>query len=324
MSWLVAFIALTATLVIAAAVRFVFQESRRFQALDRRLAGVRAWAVTVYGEPNQRKKRALSDFSLRLLVTAVLNFTALLVPIGASERTKLRQLLSQAGFFQSDALSVFMTVKLVAALAGGGLLCLQAVRGQWLGDYNSIPLLIMVGLGGGVAGSLAPEIGLRQLCTRRQHRMVAALPDALDLMTLCLEAGLTFERTLARVASELRPMAPDLARELTLVEAELRLGGSSRKTVLAALYTRTAVEGLRDLATTIVQGERYGTPLAQSMRNIAQGERTQRAARIAAQIERLPVLMTLPMLLLVMPGMLMLVAGPALLMAMEAIHNIGG
>ena len=323
MSWFVIFVALAAGLLMAAAVRFVFQESRRAQALDRRLAGVRAWAMTVYSEPDRRKKRALSGFSLRPLLVGVLNMVSMLVPVGMAERGKLRQLLTKAGFPQSDALSVFMTVKLVATLAGGCLLGLQAARGQWLGDYNSTPLLILVGLVGGVIGGLAPEIGLRQLCARRHRRMVAALPDALDLMTLCLESGLTFERTLARVTSELRSMAPDLARELALVEAELRLGGD-RKTVLTALYTRTEVEGLRDMATTIVQGERYGTPLAQSMRNIAQGERIQRVARITTQAERLPVLMTLPMLLLVTPGTLLLVAGPAFLFALEALRNIGG
>ena len=142
-------------------------------------------------------------------------------------------------------------------------------------------------------------------------------------MTLCLESGLTFERTLSRVASELGPMAPDLARELALVEAELRLG-ADRKAVLSGLYTRTEVDGLRDMATTIVHGERYGTPLAESMHNIARNERVQRKARMEAQIERLPVLMSLPMLLLVTPGTILLVAGPAFLSTMEALRNIGG
>jgi len=284
---------------------------------------VRAWAVTVYGESKQRKKRAGSGVSLRLLLTGILNITSMLVPVGAAERANLRQLLTKAGFPQPDALSVFMTVKLAASLVVGGLVGFQAARGQWLGDYTSLPLLILVGLVGAVVGGLVPETGLRQLCSRRHRRMVVALPDALDLMTLCLESGLTFERTLSRVAAELRPMAPDLAQELALVEAELRLGGD-RKTVLTALYTRTGVEGLRDMATTIVQGERYGTPLAQSMRNIAHSERVQRAARIATQIERLPVLMSLPMLLLVTPGTILLVAGPAFIMAMEALGNIGG
>ena len=152
--------------------------------------------------------------------------------------------------------------------------------------------------------------------------MAAALPDALDLMTLCLESGLTFERTLSRVVQELETMAPDLAREFALAEAELRLG-ADRKKVLNDLHVRTGVEGLRDLSTTITQGERYGTPLAQSMRNIAHSERQQRAARIETQVARLPVLMSMPMLLLVTPGTLLLVAGPAFVSTMEMLGNLG-
>ena len=84
------------------------------------------------------------------------------------------------------------------------------------------------------------------------------------------------------------------------------------------------MEGLKDLATTLIQSERYGTPLTQSMKNIAQAERIQRAARIAAQAERLPVLMTLPMLLFVVPGTMLLIAGPAFLTAIKALSSLGG
>ena len=317
------FATLAGLLVVTLSVRFVVQESRRAQVLDRRLAGLRARAAPVSGELDQRRKRDGSGLSLRMLSAGALNMAAMLVPVGTAERDQLRQLLAKSGFPQAEALSVYMTVKLLTTLAGGGLLGLQAARGGWLGDYSSTPVLILVGLAGAVIGGIVPEIGLRRLSARRHQRMVVALPDALDLMTLCLESGLTFERALARVASELRPMAPDLARELALVETELRIG-ADRKTALDGLYARTEVTGLRDLATTVVQGERYGTPLAQSMHNIAYGERTQRAARIAAQIERLPVLMSLPMLLLVTPGTILLVAGPAFLLTMEALRGIAG
>ena len=323
MSGILLIVTLAAVFVLVVMARFVFQESRRAQTLDRRLAEVRAWAVRVYGDPEQRRKREGSGFSVSLLLTGVLNVASMLVPVGAEERAKLRQLLIKAGFPQADALSVFMTVKLVVTLAVGILFGLQTAYGQWLGDSPSTFLIVLVGLVGAVIGGLAPEAVLRRLGARRHQRMMVALPDALDLMTLCLESGLTFERTLSRVASELQAIAPDLARELNVVEAELRLG-ADRKTVLEALYTRTEVEGLRDLATTIVQGERYGTSMAQSMHNIAHGERVQRAARISAQIERLPVLMSLPMLLLVTPGTILLVAGPAFLMTLEALRGIGG
>ena len=317
-----------ATLILVIS-RFVFYVSRRLQVLDRRLTKVRARTMAARDEPEQRQKKdasgrllsALRTGGLDTFWTDVLNLAAILVPVGAEERAKLRQLITRAGFLHPDALSMFMTIKLIMTLALGVLVGLWAARAEWLGDYTA--LIVLAGLAGAVVGGIMPEIGLRSLVTRRYNRLASALPDAFDLLTLCVESGLTFERSLVRVVQELKPLAPDIAREMAVLEAELRLG-ADRKNALRDLYTRTQVEGLRDLATTLIQGERYGTPLAQSMKNIARGERMQRAARITAQIERLPVLMSLPMLLLVTPGTVMLVAGPAFLLAMEALRNIGG
>ena len=195
--------------------------------------------------------------------SALLNVASRLVPVGAAERAKLKDLVMKAGFHRPDALSIFMTVKLVVTLASGALLSFQMAAGQWLGEYTSTLTILLAGLAGAVMGGILPrDVFWDQLSARRQRRMAAALPDALDLMTLCLESGLTFERTLSRVVQELEAMAPDLAREFALAEAELRLG-ADRKKVLNDLHVRTGVEGLRDLSTTITQGERYGTPLAQ-------------------------------------------------------------
>lgn len=312
-------VALPAVAVLS---RLAWQEFRRGKVLDRRLDRVRTLARTVSDEPERRTRRKTSGRPLYLkVVFGVLKSTSMLVPVGIDEREKLRHLLGKAGFRQADALSVFMAVKLVVTLVSGLLTGFQASHSELLGDYTLV--IVMAGLFGAVIGGMLPEMGLRYLAARRHTRMAASLPDALDLLTLCLESGLTFDRSLTRVAQELGPLTPDLAREFSQVEAELRIG-ADRKTVLNDLYTRTEIEGLRDLATTIVQGERYGTPLTQSMQNIAHSERTQRAARIAAQIERLPVLMSMPMLLLVTPGTILLVAGPGALMALEALRSLSG
>lgn len=320
MFWLIAIIVVVCLAGVGA---LVFRSSRNAQVLDRRLARVRTWAVAVYGEPQKRRKQQGGSVSLRLVLPALLNISSRLVPVGAAERAKLKDTVTKAGFHRPDALSIFMAAKLVVMLAGGVLLGWQLSAGQWLGEYTSTPFILMAGLGGAVIGGILPEMCLDRLGARRQSRMATALPDALDLMTLCLESGLTFDRTLARVARELESMAPALAREFTLSEAELRLG-ADRKNVLHDLHVRTGVEGLRDLSTTIAQGERYGTPLSQSMRNIAHSERQQRAARIEVQVARLPVLMSMPMLLLVTPGTLLLVAGPAFVSTMEILGNLGG
>lgn len=315
-------VVIIAVACLAGAGVLVFRGSRRAQVMDRRLAKVRAWAVAASGEPQKRRKQAGGGGFLRLVLPVVLDILSRLVPVGATERAKLKDLVVKAGFRRSDALSVFMTVKLVATLAGGALLGWQLWAGQWLGEYTSTFTILLAGLAGAVVGGILPEMCLDRLGVHRQNRMAGALPDALDLMTLCLESGLTFERTLFRVAGELEPLDVGLAHEFALSEAELRLG-ADRRQVLHDMHVRTGVEGLRDLYAAIAQGERYGTSLAQTMRNVAHNGRQERLARIETQAAKLPVLLTLPTLLLVMPGTLLLVAGPTLVSTMEVLGTLG-
>ena len=230
-------------------------------------------------------------------------------------------MLRLAGFAQRDALAVYLSLKLGVALAACALAGVRTA-GSELAQLHGF-LVAVATFAGFVIGGIVPEYVLRFLIARRSRRMAGALPDALDLTVMCLESGLTFEGALVTVAGELEPIEVNLAREFALMEAELRLG-AERRAVLEAFQRRTDVEGLRDLAMTLIQAERFGTSLTQSMKNIAAQERTQRAARIEAQAERLPVLMTLPMMLFVVPGMMCLVAGPAFLTAIQALGALGG
>ena len=310
-----------ATLVLVAP--FIFQEMQRARLLDSRLGVPRREAIR--GVPSSAASGSGgASLSFRALGLPLLRAGSILVPIGAREREKLTRSLRLAGFGRQDALSLFLSCKLACSLIGAGL---GALLGQMIGPAVAMvpqgALVAFAGLAGLVMGGIAPEYVLRSLMGRRKQRMAAALPAALDLMVMGLESGLTFERSLATVADELTPIEPNLAGEFRQIDAELRLG-SDRRAVLQAYYDRTEVEGLRDLAMSLIQGDRYGTPLTQSMKNIAEGERVQRTARITAWAARLPVLMTLPMLLLVVPGTMLLVAGPALISAMDALGAIAG
>ena len=185
----------------------------------------------------------------------------MLVPLGAREREKLTRTLRQAGFARDDALSLFLSCKLVCGLAGAGL-C--ALVGNLIGPAVTIvphgALVAFAGVAGLVIGGIVPEsTWCARWLKRRRRRVAASLPDALDLMVMCLESGLTFERALATGAHELTPIEPNLAGEFRLIDAELRLG-SDRRAVLQAYHERSDVEGLRDLAMTLIQGDRYGTP----------------------------------------------------------------
>ena len=299
----------------------ILRETRRTIAIDRRLSAPRRQALAAGLWAERRERRGGGGDSARALGVQLVKAGSMLAPVGAAEREKLAQMLRQAGFAQRDALSIYLSVKLVVALAFAAGAGLAASASEMVGEHGAA--VAMAGAVGLVIGGIVPEYGLRGLVARRARRMSAALPDALDLMVMCLESGLTFERGLDTVARELVPIEPNLAAEFRLLETELRVA-SDRRAVLQEYYRRTEIDGLRDLAMTLVQSDRFGTPLTQSMKNIAAGERTQRGMRIMEQAERLPVLMTLPMLLFVVPGTMLLVAGPAILTALGALSSIGG
>ncbi len=297
----------------------IFRETRRARAIDRRLATLREQALQA-GAPSLDRLDRTADNPLRSLGVAVFRMGSILVPVGAAEREKLARILRQGGFLQPEALSYFLSAKLVSAVAFSAGAGLMAANSTMLSAYGF--LVAMAALAGLVVGGIVPEYGLRALVSRRARRITAVLPDALDMLVMCLEAGLTVERAIMTVSEELRPIERGLAREFRQIEADLRLS-ADRRAALSEYYRRTEIDGLRDLAMALIQSERYGTPLSQSMRAIAADERLQKAARITAQAERLPVLMTLPMLLLVMPGTFLLVAGPAFLTAVRAFSTIG-
>ena len=298
----------------------IFRETRRARAIDRRLAVLRGQAVTLAPvlDPLDRRDggRVFSAMGL-----AVLRVFSMVVPIGAAEREKLAQMLRKGGFGQPEALSVFLSIKLASGLALSAGFGVFAAGSEMIGQYSlGIAMAALVGF---IVGGIFPEYGLRAKVGRRVRKMQSALPDALDMMVMCLETGLTVERGIMTVAEELMPIEPNLAREFRQIEAEIRVG-ADRRAVLEDYHRRTEIEGLADFAMALIQSDRYGTPLSQSMKSIASDERQQRAARVATQAERLPVLMTLPMLIFVVPGTMFLVAGPGFLGAMSALSSFAG
>ena len=293
---------------------------RRAVEFDRRLEVPRAVLIATQRH-HQGGGREDARNLLQNVGGAFVAVASVIAPIGAGEREKLSRLLRDAGFGHPDTLPRYLAVKATLGLA--------AAAATWMGiqgiDELEGGLLIpaMGAFGAFVAGGIASERGVKWLADRRTVRMSSALPDALDLIVMCREAGLTFERALETVGSEFESMEPHLAREFILFEKELQVGGARRHAV-TAFAERTPVEGIKSLAFVLMQSDRYGTPLTESLAHIAANERAQRAARVVEQAERLPVLMTLPMLLFVVPGTMLLVAGPAFLSALNALGSLGG
>jgi tight adherence protein C len=162
------------------------------------------------------------------------------------------------------------------------------------------------------AADLTPGWVKMLVARRRTVAIMAGLPDALELMVICVEAGLSLEEALSRTAQELRHARPWLARELDMTSADLRIS-SNRDDALANLASRVSTPAIRSLATALSQTLRYGTPLAQALRSMATEMRNEAMIALEERTNRLPALMTVPMMLFIMPTIFLIVGGPAAL-----------
>jgi tight adherence protein C len=159
-------------------------------------------------------------------------------------------------------------------------------------------------------GFYVPKIYLRNAAAKRAKSIQLALPDGLDLMVICAEAGLSLDAALVRVARELGNGAPELGEELAITAAELTFL-PDRRLAFDNLNARTNSDGIRAVVNTLQQTAKFGTPLAQSLRVLATEMRAARITRAEEKAARLPALLTVPMILFILPTLFIVLLGPA-------------
>jgi len=232
-----------------------------------------------------------------------------------SDRTlgDLRQTLRVAGFNGPRGLGFFVGVKLLLVT---GLPLLALVVPGLVGVQS--PNRFVVGAVAAGVGLLTPDYVVRSLRKRYLNKLQQGLPDALDMLVICSEAGLSLETAIDRVAAEIRNPHEAIARELILTGQEMRMN-ADRRTALLNLGARTGLDSLRRMAGTLVQSLHYGTPLAQALRTLAAEERHLLLTRFEARAARLPVLLTIPMILFILPCVFLIAAGPAAVRVMQTV-----
>ncbi|MCW5731505.1 MAG: type II secretion system F family protein [Alphaproteobacteria bacterium] len=227
--------------------------------------------------------------------------------------------LARAGYRSHDALVIFLTLRVSAPLVLGlaGMLLILWTGLVQLPEAARIPATAGLVL----LGALLPRIALARLVASRQEAIRAALPDAVDLMVICAEAGLSLDAAMTRVAREIGPAGPELADELGLAAIEIGFLPERRK-ALDNLLLRCDLPAMRALVNTLLQAEKYGTPLARSLRVMAAELRDQRLLRAEEKAARLPAIMTVPMILFILPTMFIVVIGPAILQVIDSLRNL--
>jgi tight adherence protein C len=229
---------------------------------------------------------------------------------------QLQQKLINAGYRSKDAIIVFAFAKLVMPFIGLGV-------GLFLGnvDWNN-PFVMsqakgwLIVLGVAYFGARLPEIIVANARAKRHHALRKGLPDALDLMMICAEAGLSLAAALDRVAREMARVSPELAEEFGLTSVELGFL-PDRAVALSHLYERANLPEIRGFVNVIAQTEKYGTPIAQALRVLSKEYRTQRMLRAEQKAARLPALMTVPMIVFILPTLFIIVMAPAVISIMD-------
>ena len=221
-------------------------------------------------------------------------------PKSAKEMGTLRLRLVQAGFRREEAMTIFFGIRIAFALA------LFSVFATSIFTRPNITLA----LGGLGLGYLLPGMVLARLAKHRAHRIRLSLADMLDLLVVSVEAGLGLDQAMSRVGQELQFAYPELADELRLINLEMR-AGKPRSEALRNLADRTGVEDLSSLVTMLIQTDKFGTSVAQSLRVYSETLRTKRRQRAEEAAAKTGVKMVFPLVLCIFPAIWVVTIGPA-------------
>ena len=215
-----------------------------------------------------------------------------------------RLMLARAGIRSQDAMVKYLFAQISLPFVFGALTLLYS-NALLSSQFASLPAIVAV-----LLGFYAPRIYLRNAADKRAKQLQLALPDGLDLMVICAEAGLSLDATLVRVSRELGNTWPELAEEFAITAAELTFL-PERRMAFDNLNARTDSDGIRGVVNTLQQTAKFGTPLAQSLRVLAAEMRTARMTRAEEKAARLPALLTIPMMIFILPTLFIVLLGPA-------------
>jgi tight adherence protein C len=306
MAGLAAFLALTA---IFQTLRLDRSFARRLKAIGDRRQLLRASGLAARG---QRSRPRPTQTGIMHRVVQQLNL------LRSREAAEAQLMLARAGFRTRDAMVVyfFCRVSLPFAFGLAAALDLYLVPILPVGPTWQLPVLA----GAIIAGMFAPGLSIKNKISRRRDRLLKALPDGLDLLVICVEAGLTLDAALARVGRELGLSWPELAEEFALTAVELAFL-LDRCQALRNLGLRTDLAPLRGVINTLQQAEKFGTPLANSLRVLSTEFRDTRMIKAEEKAARLPALLTVPMMIFILPVLFIVLLGPAALNAYSTLMH---
>ncbi len=298
---------IAATLSVLAFNAFFFADLSK-RRIEKRLGGVRSARAALRDQHiDASRKGRQAEQNLALMKKAVESFRM----EDLISNPELRMKLAQAGYRGRNAAIkfLFMRVMLPPVMGIGSFLYLYFIYQP--DDWN-LPRYLMVSIGAALFGYYLPGILLHNEKTKRQQNITKYFPDALDLLTICIESGMSIEQSFNRVSAEIGPQSLPLAEELQLTTAELSYIGNRRQ-AYENLALRTDLPEIRSVVSAFTQAESHGTPVGVALRTISDESRTTRMSKAEQKAAALPAKMTVPMIVFFVPALFVLLLGPAML-----------
>lgn len=230
------------------------------------------------------------------------------------EDPKVTEKLAQAGFRGPRPVSTFYFFRFVLPFVFGAITAIYL----FLIDDFGLPAMqrIAISVGGLTLGYYAPNIFISNAAQKRRESVVGAFPDALDLLLICVESGMSIEAAIQKVSQEIGGSSIELAEELTLLTAEISYL-PERRQAYEGLARRTNHPGIKSVTTAMIQAERYGTPLGSALRVMAKENRDMRLTAAEKKAAQLPAKLTVPMILFFLPVLFVVILGPAILTVID-------
>jgi tight adherence protein C len=230
------------------------------------------------------------------------------------ESDEIKNKLKMAGLRGQAPLVAYMFFRLIAPIA----VAIFALIYLFLLSNFQYPPIVKFGMaiGAGYLGFYLPNMIIENLVQRRQHAITQSFPDALDMLLICVQAGMSIEAAFGKVAKEVSSQSLELAEEFSLTTAELSYL-QDRRIAFENLGKRTGLAGIKAVATALIQAERYGTPVSQALRVMAKENREARMSEAEKKAAALPPKLTVPMIVFFLPVLFVVILGPAVLQVMK-------
>jgi tight adherence protein C len=306
MATLVTLVSAVAVLVLLAALYTAMTVrdpmARRIKALNARRAELKAG---ITASPRKRTSLIKTSQHTDWMRTFLASFRAL----QDTQLKAARRKLVQAGIRSRDAAVTVIFARMAGPILVGSVLIIGVYGLGWFSSWGGLKKYCLVA-GALVLAYKAPDLVVQNMVTKRTAAIRKGLPDALDLLVICVEAGLTTDAAFHRVARELGKAYPELADEFALTAIELGFL-TERRTAFENLALRVDLDAVRGVVTTMIQTEKYGTPLASALRVLSAEFRHARMMKAEEKAARLPAIMTVPLILFILPVLFIVILGPA-------------